>query len=283
MAGKEKEMYSYIFNIYSDKGNYLINTKSKKEKARRMIKRHYFKEFRERDWNTLSDYEKLRFACINIKKQMLIYVEPSFENKIESKIERLITNAMIKAESTIRKQNLYTDQAFKVFCTPDADDAAKKRGYSQFCETLKNLSPDIEPLPKDKWFSSPIRVYDWIMSERDQRLSKSFEMKETSQNTFVDEKVTRSEIDHILIQILLKERKNKVPENRDIDEKAIEQCLYVVKNHYTNSYQEEFDPILIEVDNSLPMSEEKQKKIISQNKQFQACLIQLEKLDFYTN
>lgn len=279
MAGKEKEMYSYIFNIYSDKGNYLINTKSKKEKARRMIKRHYFKEFGERDWNTLSDYEKLRFACINIKKQMLIYVEPSFENKIESKIERLVTNAMIKAESTIRKQNLYTDQAFMVFCTPDDDDDAKERGYNLFCETLKNLSPDIEPLPKDKWFSSPIRVYDWIMSERSQRLSKSIEMEESSQNTLVDEKVTREDIDHILIQILLKERKNKRLEDRDIDITAIEKCLYVVKNHY----QEEFDPILIEVDDSLPMSEEKQKKIISQNKRFQACLIQLEKLDFYTN
>ena len=278
MAGKEKEMYSYIFNIYSDKGNYLINTKSKKEKARRMIKRHYFKEFRERDWNTLSDYEKLRFACINIKKQMLIYVEPSFENKIESKIERLITNAMIEAESAIRTQNLYTDQAFKVFCTPDDDDDAKERGYNLFCETLKNLSPDIEPLPKDKWFSSPIRVYDWIMSERSQRLSKSIEMEESSQNTLVDEKVTRNEIDHILIQILLKERKNKRLEDRDIDITAIEKCLYVVKNHY----QEEFDPILIEVDDSLPMSEEKQKKIIAQNKQYLDCLTQIEKLDFYT-
>lgn len=227
MAGKSKEIYDYIFGIYSINGTPLIDTKEKKEKARKLIRRRYSQEFGKKDWNSLTGYEKLKFTCIDIKEKMLDYINHSYADKMENKINRLVSESMLEAEALAEEYNYYLREAFDSYKASDPDDV-KEVGYRKFCETVKALSNDIELPSKDEWFSSPCRAYAWINWSRDQRMEQYYEQDYEQDSQTIP--VTDSEVDHIIIKMLLKERENKIPNNRAIDTEAIKECLSVQKN-----------------------------------------------------
>lgn len=262
MAGKEKAIYRYIFGIYSLNENPLINTKAKKEKARKMITRRYLKNFGEKDWQDLLEYEKLQFSCITIKEKMLDYIDPSFENKIEDKINRLLSEYMHEAETTIRKLNTYNEIAFKRFCPEDADDCVKEEAYKEFVETLNEFHPKIEPPSKESWFLHRYRIYDCVMNYRDEIMSEI--LNKSNEEMFPPEQnVTKAEVDHVIVRMLFKERNAKIKEERGIDLEAIEESLYIIKNYQI--FFNEWDMIY-------PSEEAKS---------YFTCKKRLENLDFY--
>ena len=110
------------------------NDKKKLDKYRNTIKRKFLKAYPETNWDDLSENEQLAFICITMKKYMLDRINNS--DKIEKKINAVITEKLLTINEVIKSQNERIDALF----TRDAETG--RRPYDDLMSDLHDHEND---------------------------------------------------------------------------------------------------------------------------------------------
>lgn len=264
------KIYKDIFEVYE--------IKEKNDNRKRVMRGDIRKQFEatytdrkgediENAWSELTDFERNRFIYIIIRATMLDkYVDASRHTTINSKLDRFINKNMLKTENAVHEYNENLSEVFKIYYCKTDSRQEMERKYQMFCSVLKTYNASV-PIPSyEEWIErnkiKAIRVFDYCQSYFDEK----------NQESFCEEKiaVSQAEIDNITLWTLMKALKI------EIDTQAIEEAISYVKNYPV----EEFDKLLVEYDEDLPISKEKQEEKIKANLKYMYYKERLEKLDF---
>lgn len=108
--------------------------KKKLDKYRNTIKRKFLRVYPKTNWDDLSENEQLTFICITMKKYMLDRI--SNPDKIEKKIDAVITEKLLTVNEVIKSQNKRIDDLF----TPNADTG--RRPYDDLMSDIHDNEND---------------------------------------------------------------------------------------------------------------------------------------------
>ena len=268
--GKTLKINKDIFEVYE--------IREKNDNKKHVMREHIRKKFEttymdkkwediEDVWSELSEFERNRFIYIIIRAEMLEnHVDPSKRSRISSKLDRFINENMLKTENAVHEYNENLSEVFKIYYCDTDSRQEMERKYQMFCSVLKAYNASI-PIPSyEEWIErnkiKAIRVFDYCQSYFDEK----------NQESFYEEKiaVSQAEIDNVTLRTLMKALKIK------IDTQAIEEAISYIKNYPV----EEFDKLLVEYDEDLPISKERQEEKIKANLKYMYYKERLEKLDF---
>lgn len=269
-------VHTFLFDLYE----FTLESKETKEKLRKIINRSLEKEYRNCNnasecykcpqkkvckarptWNQLSALEQRRFAYITIKDTLFKYVSSYKKNKINDKIQKEVRRTFFEIDKELDRQNKKNATTVSPYFSDNATDIEKRQAYKQFCEDYKILERGKEPPKYENWIeqnkSHHLRPYDYIM-DVDQIDEEYIPINDTIINTIV--KILKNEF------------------NIEIDLKRITDCLTFLHNYELG---DEFGELLVEYDESLPLSKDEQERIISINRQYIQYKKMLEELNFY--
>lgn len=261
---KKETVYDIVFSIY-ELGYALEKDKNK---IRKYLKRHLKKEYGENcDWNKLSAIQRDIFVYITIRQDMLSnYVGSSKCKRINSKIDNILKESFLDSAKDVKQHNSLTEPLFKNYF--DESDSDKKEKYKILKNAIQKFNPNV-PVPTfEEWLSCPLRPYDYI---------GTFENEPPELDNDYEYIPSQSEIDHVVLQVLIKIVKEKL--DIDINTKLIEECLTFLGNSEVERYEtlpDEYDP-------QIPLSKEKQEKIIKLYRQYYTYKKMLDNLSFTHN
>ena len=113
-----------------------------------------------------------------------------------------------------------------------------------------------------------LRIYDY---------EKSYEFDHLPDETEGESYVSQQEIDHVILETVLKLLKDKF--GFEIDVERIRKCLTIIQEAEMPD-QEVIDERLTRYDDTLPIDRDKQQQIIAGNIEYMQCKIARENLDF---
>lgn len=274
---KKETMYDIIFDIYELKDDSI----QKKEKYRKLIKRRFEKLFHWKNWEELSQTEKNTFVYIDLKEDMFHHyvTENTKQKRIAKKIDEKLREILCPEylmEHNRKNANMFRTDYYK----PEDSDTPKRKAYAEFCRDLSAINSRV-PIPGfDEWIQQNeraraseqgrgLRIYDYVMD---------FYYNPGSQNAESKNKVSQTEVDHVVVEIL----KKKIEEELgiEINIPKIQECLSFIKN---NEF-EEFEEMPTEYDSSPEteknISKEEQQKYIEDSNRYFMYLEMLRNLEF---
>ena len=269
---KKETVYAYVFKLYELE----YKPKGDKEKIRSFIKRQLDKHVE--IWYEYTELEKVEFAYIKIRDKMLKnYVDVSKHKRIINKLDTFLNETYMIAAPELKAHNSIIGAIFENHINALDTDSEKKENYDQLCNAIKKYNPDIPVPTYDEWnetrdrilLNPPphcLRAYDYISSYQDEQL-------ELNDKTIYP---TQSEIDHVIIQILLKNYQEQ--NNVTVDVPLIKECLTFIKNF--DFHADGNDELLTEYDPELAISKEDQDEIIKKNLRYFNYKKLLENLAF---
>lgn len=261
----KKEIYTTIYNLYE------LNGISNKASLRRLISRHFKAEYPGKSWNELTLLEQHTFTHILIK-------EPIFTNcfgkndsckkkRIEQKIQRESRAMFLDADAKLKEQNEINEKKMKQYYVESDTEQEKKEAYKQFAEDYKAIIYWGTVPTYEEWTKRPLRLYDYI----EEKIHESDQESITEKKNELHEKINDAII-RTLIKIIEDEHKIK------IDLQLITDCITFLDNYDCG---DAFGQLLVEYDPTLPLSKERQKEMISMNREFQRYNEMLDGLKFY--
>lgn len=228
-------------------------------------------------WDKLSKLDKIELIFFRIRSDVLEYVDASKRKRIENKLVNELEKTYMIAAPELKAHNSVISAIFENHINALDTDSEKKENYDQLCNAIKKYNPDIPVPTYDEWndtrdrilLNPPphcLRAYDYISSYQDEQL-------ELNDKTIYP---TQSEIDHVIIQILLKNYQEQ--NNVTVDVPLIKECLTFIKNF--DFHADGNDELLTEYDPELAISKEDQDEIIKKNLQYFSYKKLLENLAF---
>ncbi|WP_026524151.1 hypothetical protein [Butyrivibrio sp. MB2005] len=261
---KIETVYDVVFEIYGLKQA----SKPTKEKIRSLVKRHLEKNYAGKTWNELSKIEKDAFVYITIRQKILDkYVDASKHNKINKRIDDYLKNqfSILESDLALRKHNSIIGAIYEQYYNPDDTESVKREKYQLLCHAIHNKNAKAPTPSFDDWCNNPLRPYDYIRTYEE---SDFYEEDDTIE-------ATQAEIDHVILQTLLKEYSSN--SNSFIDTDKIKECLTFLKNVPFDVSDNE---LLDKYDPTINLPPEEQERIIQANRRYFAYLKMLKDLDF---
>ena len=273
---KKETVYDVAFKIYEipeDTGSDNIYNKERmRYHIRELLKKKYPDKTRQETWANFSSMEKDCFVYIDIRNIMLKYVHRTHRDHMEAKLDNLLRQSMLHAAEEIDEYNNNMLDLYKRYYNDDISLTEKHSRYKLFCQSL---------LSKDKTF--PIPDYDtWVEENKDYALTIHDYLSRHDEHVAIVAKQQptyqgnlQSDIDHLLIQIIVKILSDKF--NVEIDIPHIKECL-----EFVNDFPiEPNEPLQSEINADLTIPEDEQNIIIENNKKFVTYKNRLADLDYF--
>lgn len=269
----KKTIYTIIYDLYE------LNNRSDQASIRRLISRHFKKEYPDKTWDELTLLEQHTFTHMLITKPIFDnYVQDEKnQNRIRRKIQKESKEMSLDIDIKLKEQNEINEKIMKQYYVESDTEQEKREAYKQLCEDYKAIvsKKDISqiyekdfPQSYEEWSKNPLRIYDIIMDKSQELDSKALTCEEKS--------VPEEKINDTIIKTILKIL--KVEFKIEIDIQSITDCLTFLHNYERG---DEFGKLISDYDPTLPLSKEEQQKIISMNKEYQQYTEMLDKLNFY--
>lgn len=245
--------------------------KGQKQNIEKWTNRRFIKAFNGKEWESLNEIEKTKFVCIDIREDLLEkYIDPSYHKRIRGKIDNYIGDTFTEM-NLFNARNKAMANMHKVYYEKNATEQEQKSNFNHFVKNLHLINDKI-PIPTfEEWIEqnekTPRRIYDYYMDFVHQPYNKP--------NNPDEEPVTQQEIDHVILETLMKviEKQNGVR----IDTEKIKSCLYFLKNYNID----DTEPLQLSYEPDSPLSREQQDKIIENNKTYINYFTMRNHLDFY--
>lgn len=265
----KKEIYTTFYELYEIADNKDSGEDKNKSTIRRLISRHLQKEYPGKTWDKLSPLEQQRFTHIVMKQSFFDnYIQdPTKQKRIEKKIQKELNESFLDVNMRLKEQHERNEKIMKQYYVKKDSEQKKRKAYDQLCEDYAAIINKGTPQTYEEWTKTPLRLYDYIMSERLEAVQESIHEENS---------VPQKEINDTIIKTILKIFKSEF--GIDINIQLITDCLTFLDNYEHG----EFDELLIEYDPTLSISKEEQKEIISMNWQYQQYAKMLNELNFYT-
>lgn len=259
--GENKSLHDKVFRIYD-----LERADSTKKDAIRHYLDRKIKNVSPYIWENFNSVEKDIFIYITIRPRMLGHYITD-ENKIK-KINRSIENYLkethLDAHKPLKTYNANINALRENHYDSTDSESELLQKYKHLCNSINNYNPMVPKPTFEEWKSFPRRPFDYIESFQHDPIQYSDTKDYPSQ----------SEIDHVIIQLLLKIVQEKA--NIKIDVPLIIETLTFLKNFETNNY----DSLLNEYDPNIDIPKEEQDRLIDYNRQYILYKQMLDNLDF---
>lgn len=258
---KKETVHDIVFRVYG-----LINAdKDKKDKIRKYINRQLKKES-PCNWDEFDSIQKDTFIYITICKTMLerYVIDEGKKKKIEQSINSYLKETLLNSQKPLEAYNS-TMYAIRENNFDSADcESVMKQKYNHLCKTIDKYNPMVPKPTFEEWKIFPRRPLDYI---------ESFQ-HDPMQYSDTNDYPSQAEIDHVIIQLLLKIVQEKA--NIEIDVLLIKKTLTFLKNFQLNDY----DSLQSKYDPNIKIPKDKQEQLIHYNQQYILYKEMLDNLDF---
>ena len=212
-----KNIYDELFDFY-----HINRARPNIRNIRSTIRERLKKQYPGKTWDELDDYQRYEFKVHTMRDYLLKHT--GYAKKVEKQLEEA-QKGELEAFRIVNEHNEQFRTQFIEYYKESDTEEEQKKAYKEFCNNVRQLFPK-ETIPSfEAWKNHPITLYSIQQSSLDEAL-KEYQSKNYSKPLRTIP-IKQSEIDHIIIECILKflEEKYKVT----VDVSAIEDCLKAQK------------------------------------------------------
>lgn len=254
-----KEIYDELFDYYD-----ISRTNSKIKTIRVYIMRRLEKEYKTKEWDNLSEYEKNRFKLIHMYKYLIKFSRNP--KKAEKKVAAELNESFIQLQE-LHEHNKNMEKLYIQYFDPSMSEEEKLNAYQEFCADLKKSFPGMISPSFSVWKSNPLRIYDYISDPNSEVDTSAVELAS----------IPQEKIDHEILECIMQIIKEKW--KLEIDIAGIRKCLLTTKDiDLTNN-----TPLLNEIDCDSAQAKNEQQRIIENNIALIEASNKLKNHDFIVN